>query len=386
MQKPRILHFLLVTVLLIPLVGAAQPVITTNEKGEKIKVYPDGHMEYFNGDPIETADGQQATYPIFKGYIEPLDGAINVNQEDLYHIAQRRAQLSNTAAELAAQRVQEAEDNLSRLQARWSEVGDNEHQRNILQKQLAAAQRTLNISREQWRESQSTAVTDQELVAKGGFVEAFNRNRNESRRSANRSAAIRAAADASYASLIPLTDNSAATSFEDVLRRPPRRVCQLAFEGQDEEMNQLRRDLVPEPLFSYTDERLRPYLQDREYLRCEAYLSSVGGYRYLTLDFTFAYPNAREAYGFIDHRSILTLKMLNGEFVNLQAGTLDRGVYDTVKQELRYSVYYPIDRSIIGTLKASELDLVRVFWSNGFEEYPVRQMDFFQRQFACLGD
>ncbi|MEM9928311.1 MAG: hypothetical protein AAF840_00705, partial [Bacteroidota bacterium] len=295
-KRPYILSLLLSITLSGMLMG--QVVITTNERGEKIKVYPDGRMEYFNGDPVETADGQPATYPIFKGYIEPLDGSINVNQEDLYLIAQRRAQLSSTAAELAAQRVREAEDNFSRLQASARATINDERQRDILQKQLAAAQRTLQISRQQLSESQSLAQQDQQLVTKGGFVEAFNTNRTQTKQSERRSATIRASADVSYAQLIPLTDNTAATAFEDVMRRPPRRACTVAFEGQDEELLQLRRDLTPEPLFSYTDERLRPYLQEREYLSCEAYLSSVGGYRFLTLNFTFAYPNAREAYGF----------------------------------------------------------------------------------------
>jgi len=144
--------------------------------------------------------------------------------------------------------------------------------------------------------------------------------------------------------------------------------------------------LQPELLFSYTDERLRPYLQDKEYLVCKAFISSSGGFRYLTLDFTFAYPNAQEAYGFIDQNSVLTIKLLNGDVINLRAGKMDRGQYNTVKKELTYSVYYPIDRSYIGLLKTSEVDLLRVFWSSGFEEYPILQMDFFQRQFQCMGD
>ncbi|MEZ4986927.1 MAG: hypothetical protein R2795_18135 [Saprospiraceae bacterium] len=119
---------------------------------------------------------------------------------------------------------------------------------------------------------------------------------------------------------------------------------------------------------------------------CKAYLSSIGGYRFLTLDFTFAYPNAQEAYGFIDRNSILTIKLLNGDLLHLRSGEMDRGLYNTVKKELTYSVYYPIDRSYVPLLQQSEVDQVRVFWSSGFEEYPIYQLDFFQRQFACLGD
>lgn len=364
----------------------AQAVIRRNIHGEQIKVYPDGRVEYFNGEPYVPAEGESFQYPVLQANIEPLDGEIILNQADLFKIAQRRSQLSGVAKELAQQRLTEAEENLQRLEERRQQSLSNPEQVAIIDKQLVAARRTLQQSQIQLNESQQAAQADEDLVKKGGFVELFNQNRRNREQNDARSARIRAASGQPYSQLIPLTENTAASTYEDLLLNPPRRSCSFAFEGQDMEAGSYRRDLESELLFTYTDERLRPYLQEKEYLDCKAYLSSVGGYRYLTLDFTFAYPNAQEAYGFIDHNSVLTLKLLNGDFINLRAGQMDRGQYDTVKQELTYSVYYPIDRSYINLLKASELDLIRVFWSSGFEEYPIHQMDFFQRQFQCLGD
>lgn len=361
-------------------------VIRENAAGEKIIVYPDGRMEYFNGEPYEPEGGNaQEAYPVFKGYIEPLEGSIQINEADLFKIAQRRSQISTTAADLSQERVRQAEDNLSRLQEQLRNATD-ENRRNIIQKQLAAAQRSLDQSQRQARESQHAAQQDDELVRKGGYIEAFNERRRQRQSNEARSRDIRAAADQSYAQLIPLSDNTIASNYEDLMLRPPRRACQVAFAGQDEDRGLYRRDLEAELLFSYTDERLRPYLQGKEYLTCEGYMSSVGGYRYLTLNFTFAYPNAQEAYGFIDRNSMLSIKLMNGDFINLRAGQMDRGKYDTIKQELTYSVFYPIDRSYINLLKVSEIDLLRVFWSSGFEEYPIYQMDFFKRQLGCLGD
>ncbi|MGH1434845.1 MAG: hypothetical protein ACRBG0_10330 [Lewinella sp.] len=383
-------HLLLVIIifLIFPFVCSGQgAVIRENFRGEKLKVYPDGRIEYFNGDPYEpTEEDGLITYPVFQGYIEPLDGEVSVNEVDLYKIAQRRSQLSSTAAELAQQRLTQAQENLQRLQDSYNATSGDEARRGILQKQIAAARRTLEQSQVQLNESQRAAQQDDQLVKKGGFIESFNQRVRENRLREANSQRIRSVSNQSYAQLIPLTNNTAASSFEDLMLRPPRRECRYAFDGQDAETGRYRRDLQPELLFSYTDERLRPYLQDKEYLVCEAYISSAGGFRYLTLNFTFAYPNAQEAYGFIDQNSVLTIKLLNGDVLNLRSGKMDRGQYNTVKKELTYSVYYPIDRSYIGLLKTSEVDLLRVFWSSGFEEYPIHQMDFFQRQFQCLGD
>ena len=147
-----------------------------------------------------------------------------------------------------------------------------------------------------------------------------------------------------------------------------------------------RRQAERQLLFTHTDERLRPFLKDKEYMRCEGFLHTLGGYRFLTLEFTFAYPNAREAYGFIEKGSILTIRLLNGDYINLRAGQLDRGSYDIRRELLTYRVYYPLDRADLPLLRNSEVDFIRVFWSSGYEEYEVFQLDFFQRQLRCLGE
>ncbi len=166
---------------------------------------------------------------------------------------------------------------------------------------------------------------------------------------------------------------------------PPPPPCSIVFDGKDERTGRNRRDVQQQILFSYTDERLRPYLKDKEYLRCEGFLTSIGGgFRYLTLVFTFAYPNAREAYGFIERGSVLTIKQLDGNFVNLFSGKMDRGSYNTKTELLTYRVHYPIDRGQLNLLENGETDAIRVFWSSGYEEYEVYQLDFFQSQLNCL--
>lgn len=369
-----------------PLTSQAQE-IRENEKGEKIVVYPDGRMEYFNGDPVLDENGKpMRTYPVFNGYIEPLDGDISVNEADLFKIAQRRGQLSAEALELAQQRVQEAESNLEQIKQELSQASKGSVHYANLQKQQKAAQVTLQQSVREVMEAEQMTKNDEELYAKGAYIEAFNKRQRLSQAKEQKNKLIRNAADQSYQQLIPLMDNSIASKKEDLLTRPPHSNCSFDFEGQDPDRNQYRRDVKKELLFTYTDEDLRPYLKEKEYLVCEAYLSSLGGYRFLSLSFTFAYPNAREAYGFIEQNSVLTIKLLNGDYVNLRAGEMDAGSYNTVKQELKYSVYYPIDRGLISLLKNSEVNMLRVFWSSGFEEYPIQQMDFFQKQFECLGD
>ena len=104
----------------------------------------------------------------------------------------------------------------------------------------------------------------------------------------------------------------------------------------------------------------------------------------MTLEFTFAYPNAREAYGFIEKGSYLMVKMLNNQFITLFSGKMDRGTYDTKTELLTYSVHYPIDQAQLNLLSRSEVDQVVVSWSSGYEEYEVYELGFFINQIACL--
>lgn len=367
-------------------------VIRENERGEKIIVYPDGRTEYFNGDPIKPdtpTDGNvtpPTSYPVFNGSIEPLDGAINITEDDLFKISVRRTQLSDEASKIAQTRANEARQNRENIEKELAQTTDPSI-RSQLQRQLSIARDVENNTAKEAIEAGQLAVRARALTEKGGYIEAFNERQRLRRASEALNTERQRELDRPYTSSLSLSENytNPPAGF-DLMLYPPKQSCELSYDGPDDKTNQWRRDIKRRLLFTYTDERLRPFLKDKEYLRCEGFLSSLGGYRFLTLEFTFAYPNAREAYGFIESGSVLTIKLLNGDFVNLRSGRMDRGSYDTQKEVLTYSVYYPIDRGQLSILRNTEADFIRVFWSSGYEEYEIYQLDFFQQQLRCLGD
>ncbi|MEM7382382.1 MAG: hypothetical protein AAF361_14470, partial [Bacteroidota bacterium] len=225
------------------------------------------------------------------------------------------------------------------------------------------------------------------LFARGGdFIDAFIIEREISKERSKSAALAQNTASGGASFPIPFGQNySGLITEENTTVYPPAEPCQIVFEGNEESTGQWRKDLKKQLLFTHTDERLRVYLKDKAYLRCEGFLTSLGGgFRFLTLQFSFAYPNAREAYGIIEKGSVLTIKLLNGQFVNLRSGTLDEGSYDLKTEILTYRVHYPIDRSQTNILKKSEVDTVLVFWSSGYEEYEVYHLDFFMKQINCL--
>lgn len=368
-----------------------------NDKGEKIIVWEDGSWQYFadygNKDPNTyhyPGEEVRKKIPIYDGKVDPLDGAISITEIDIQNIAIRKAQLATEAANITQQRAKQARQNRIAIQqeltiATQSENADSETIRKI-NIRLDAALRTEKATIREANEAQKQSYTADQLTKKGAYVKEFQAERAARKQNKYNSGEYKIASEQSYKDIIPLTENFDNTpDSENLLLNPPDEVCQIVFEGKDERTGRKRRDVKQSYLFSYTDDRLRPYLKNKEYLRCEGFLTSIdGGFRFLALEFTFAYPNAREAYGFIEKGSILTLKLLNGNYVNLFSGKMERGSYDTQTEELTYSVYYPIDNSQLKLLTAGELDAIRVFWSTGFEEYEVYQLDFFFNQLNCL--
>lgn len=371
-----------------------------NERGEKIIVYPDGTWQYFSDfssgagnadDPSKTpaSTDQGNRFPIFVGRVNAMESPISVTEEDIFKIAVRRKQLAQNAAGIAEQRAAEAtkarvkiENELNTLLGKNNPSGEEVRQLNI---RLNAARKVESETAAEAKRAVGEVSKAEEMTQKGKYIADFKNSQKQKKEASKGGLAQKDLSARPFETLIPLSDNTLNASREnDLILHPPKLPCKIVYEGKDETTGDHRRDVQKQLLFTHTDDRLRVFLRDKEYLRCEGFFTALGGYRFLTLQFTFAYPNAREAYGFIEKGSILTIKLLDGNFINLRAGKMDRGSYDTEREVLTYRVHYPIDRGQMGLLKESEVDTILVFWSTGYEEYEVYQLDFFINQISCL--
>ena len=364
-----------------------------NEKGEKIIVFPDGSWQYFvdfgKSDKVFApgelpSDSTQNAFPIFGANVQPLSQPIKVSEEELRKIAVRKSQISRDAVTVATLRAEEAERHLLDLEKQLKDLKQNVKDAALLtqeEKKLQVARSLLEDTRKEVKLAQVEAEKMEGMIKKGTYIQELTRQQG------NPSSVYGyASLDQSIAKMIGPEENSFIIDPNmETETTLPAKPCQVAFEGTDDLNGRWRKDLQKQVLFTYTDERLRLYLRDKEYLTCEAFLTVLeGGYTFLSLQFSFAYPNAREAYGFIEKGSNLTIKLLNGEFINFRSGQMDQGSYDTETELLTYKVHYPIDRGQLAFLKKVEVDSIIVDWSSGYEEYPVYNLDFFISQMDCL--
>lgn len=358
-----------------------------NDKGERIIVYEDGSWQYFS----DLVQGNHAIYretptdandfPVFGGQVTPMEGPlVNITEEYAQRIFIRKAQLAREAVNITQDRAEKAKLQRARIEEEYSEARAAGQAGDRLTKRLQNARQTESKTAWEAQQAQTEYQRARQRARGGNYVALLKQEQKRQPPPLRHGQQTEMLSGNFYDNLLDASIGPATPRSEIV-----RRSCRFAFEGTDEYSGQQRRDLQKERLFTHTDESLRPYLRDKEYLRCDAFLSAIaGGYRFLSLQFTFAYPNAREAYGFIEEGSFLTIKLLNGEFLNLRAGKMDRGRYDTETGLLTYQVHYPIGANLLNILEKNEIDAVMVFWSSGYEEYPVYNVDFFVHQLGCL--
>ena len=171
----------------------------------------------------------------------------------------------------------------------------------------------------------------------------------------------------------------------DLIKNPPKPDCTVAFQGVDSFSGKKRKDLAPRNFFSHTDPRMAKFFTDKDMLECKAYLSALaGGNVYLSLNIVISTETAKTSYGAIERGSLLSLKMVNGENINMTNNQTDPGFLDPIAKTTSYKVTYLIPTQHVKALQKNEIDLVRVVWETGYEDYEIFETDFIIEQMNCL--
>ena len=383
MYKIKFLSFLLC--LFLPIILCGQE-IRQNEIGERIIVFPDGTWRYFHKRQLSGGN-----YPVVNHEVTPLDNPIEITREEVYQLVNRRIQQAKDAIYYAEIRSKAMAEQEKELQNKIADAQKNSlvpaDELNKLFNQLTLTKQLAATSLGTIREAQSDILITQDLKMKGDILRLFKPENSPGKLDLNTVFASEEMLNLDFfANDSPLAfyGQNISAIMPDYLASSSS-LCQYAYEGLDAKGVDWRRDGEKELLFTFTDERLRLFFPDKEYLRCEAFLSSVGKReKQLTIEFRFAYPNAREAYGVIEKNSLITLKLFDGQTIELKAGELDLGKYETDKDILTYRMIYKMDNQQINLLRKQELEEIRMYWSAGFEIYPVYNIDFFSRQLKCL--
>jgi hypothetical protein len=172
---------------------------------------------------------------------------------------------------------------------------------------------------------------------------------------------------------------------KDVMINPPSRHCSVEFDGKDAFTRQYKKVLKSQLLFTHTEDFMRAAMGNKDYITCEAQVSQVqGGFTYLNLILKIASRDAQRTFGLLDKGSPISFKFINGKTSTFSNTKTDIGVLDQSGQFTIYKATCELQGTASKVLKDNELDVIRIAWSAGFEDYEIVNMDVIQDLLKCL--
>ena len=360
--------------------------LRTTPTGEKIIVYADGEAVYFNDlSPVERTDAADSlAYPVLTAELAPTEQrSLTPSERELRRIAERRLNLAREAATLAGTRVLAASTNRQQLAERLDRARNagNLTEASALNRQLDLARELETVAIQDEARAADQVIQLETTLRDGNFVAAYNRDLQ--RRQENLAATPPAGQDRELRLLLPrpasFTGYGNATARAGLPEPPP---CSpspaLAASNGAPATTPLM------PLLSYTEASLRPFLDGQEYLNVSAYTSRDANGNYLHLQLAFTQPSARNAYGTLPAGTSLSIHFLNGRSITLAGLRESVGILNHRNGGLVYDVDYPLSRSQEQTLRREAVDYIQVYWSGGYEEYPVYRVDALRKLTQCL--
>ncbi|HHH49438.1 MAG TPA: hypothetical protein ENK52_00490, partial [Saprospiraceae bacterium] len=146
----------------------------------------------------------------------------------------------------------------------------------------------------------------------------------------------------------------------DVMRNPPPSKCNIAFEGVDEFTGKNRRDIAPEVLFTYTSDRLKSFLKDKDFITCYAGLSQIyGKHRFINFEFIIASLNAQREFGMLEKSARIIIYLIDGTSIESKNLRTDTGTINNVNKTVTYKAQCLLSSEQAKAMRKIEVDKIR---------------------------
>ena len=355
--------------------------IRTNDRGEKIIVYPDGTWKYFNKKSKVDPFGSNISNTKVK------ENNLGNNKED--HNAQYFAELNAEALVLKRSideqaKIENQKYNALRLrQQNYFEglIVLNQQELEVLNRQLYKADliESLQLNRVQLADKLVMLTDSMQYVPLSDRTVLYDSYLDVKE-------ALRGLMEQEVSLSTDGTVNvDSANKDNKTSDGEGQTNCKFSFDGKDAITGKLRRTIEPDFLFGFTPENLRDYFKEDDMINCTGSITELGGGKvFLLLELRIKSPNAKNAYGGIGRGSILTLKTFEDEQIRLVCTLGDEGHYNDIKNVYTFRAQYPMSKGEMKVLKRAEVDQARIVWKTGYEDYEVLNVDFFINQFNCL--
>lgn len=160
--------------------------------------------------------------------------------------------------------------------------------------------------------------------------------------------------------------------------------CELEFDGYDEVLRADKKEVKSEFFFGHSQEKMKPYFKNDDFITCNANVSKVGKKYYITLRLRVKSKDAKKTYGMLRSKETIRFEMVNGNKVYCTSMIQDAGTIEAYTGNTLYTGIYQIAKDDLKILKNEYLDNIGVIWSSGYEEYNIFNVDFLKNQLKCL--
>lgn len=399
MQVRIFLHFFLfVFCLLISTQVLDAQRIEQNKQGEKIILFPDGKWEYFDkSNPTHIEIEKTNQKPKIASPLDILDEQTSKGVDDYDEKERYENLVSDAEDKLALAQEREDDVKFSKILLE-EEMEDLKKSGDATEQQYEALKRQLKLvtalEKDAKKKTKKTKKELGKLKKQGKIVQKSPWGKSKKRSSRKRKKQKGEEKELQASKYTHKEDGSfylASKKFEkysieeDVMYNPPQKKCNLAFDGIDEFIGKKRKDVERDVFFTFTNDDMQRYMKEDDYIICEGNLTQIkGGVLLFNLFISINTTDAQRSFGGLSKGNFLTLKMINGESVNLVNNQSDNGVYNPLKKRHTFTGQFRINAGQEKALKKGEVDVVRIIWDTGYEDYEVYNLDFFINQFKCL--
>lgn len=143
--------------------------------------------------------------------------------------------------------------------------------------------------------------------------------------------------------------------------------------------------LESQPFISFTDSSMQKYYRKKEhqYFEADIYCAKINDMKVIYFSLRIDTDNAYKYFGSIQKDSKFMVKMKNGDLITLLFSKSDYGDANYTYDYTYYSTYIVLEEEDISKL-SNEVEKVRIYWSKGYEDYPVINSSLFINQLNCI--
>lgn len=160
--------------------------------------------------------------------------------------------------------------------------------------------------------------------------------------------------------------------------------CDYATKEVDEFTGNEKYVMNQEVFLTHTSESMKKYLKGKDYTTCNAYCAKIEGMKVVYVNWKILTKEAYKYYGSIQNKAGFTIKLKNGETVELKFANFDTGDVNYNGGYTTYASYIILSESDLATLSKNEVDKLRMSWSKGYQDYDISNTTFFINQLPCL--